>query len=1133
MAEFRAVLVDRDGNPLGTATNPLKTSGGGTGTSDHALLTNRDAADQHPVSAITGAAPLDSPTFTTQIITPLLIGGIAVGSNLTYKSTIGTGTPSGIAHQFTGGTNGGTILGTILNNGNFGIGLVDPESRLHISSSGVANNIFQDAYGQQNNLIGRRAQGTVGVQTAILSGNTFLQLSGRGHDGTSMGSSSRVYMQMNAAQNWRETANGTYIRFYTTANDTVTTAERLRIENDGKVGIGITEPLTHLHVADTSILSPRGVLSSQHSDSTDGARYGLMKSRGTPTSPTTVLTEDMLGRLRFHGFDGTNYLEMGSINVGVSGTVAATRVPTFISFSTATDATPSVLTERMRIDNSGLVGIGTVSPAHVLDIQATTNQRTIYGLSSSMLATNLQSDVSSTGNDETLADRYYAWKFIASAAHTMGSLSVRLKKVGTITNTTDYIRLKLYSDSTGTPNSLLWTSDQMKMDSLTTSYVEYFFGGDYTLVNGNTYWIVVERNAAVTGGGSIAVDRNGTALTTTNVASPITSDWTVSAGLGRFVLYGQSPIAVSGFSRNQAGGYFSSSNGYGVQGVSTSGVGGYFSSINNYGVYGVSTSASGLYGLSTNGPGIQGTSTAGNGILGTSVSSAGIYCISTNGWGALIYQAGALSGNNANSTLLLRRFGATAVGSSYTGSVLQITDNPTGTGVVSGALISGIINSTERFQIDPRVADGATAVLGFIDSLNTLSTTGAKLFSFRNAGVEKAYVGLSGGAYFAGNVGIGTPSPRGKLDVFGLYEAYFGYSNSACALVLGNSRRLNYADVLIARNLVGVTGNDTYKIVETDTYAGYSAIEFRALGDILFFADAGPTVKDTIVTPKQNIIIKGPSGFVGIGVTTPTAVLHLKAGTNAAGTAPLKLTTGTVLDTPEAGSIEYDGSHYYGTIGATRQTVAMVSDLTSAATWNTISGSFTATPASTSTLTMTSDQTATLKVGYGLRYTVGGVVYYGIIKAITSNLLTIAGAPFSGNVTGLAWCNAKNIIQKDFYIPSTYEDASNNGLLLSDAKTRFVWRLPEARLVCISHFNIANDSGETKPCANMSVGGNKVATANTNEGLNVYTGWTDTVVDINTTNYVVATGSAVEVTTAMGSVGNATHLTISGVFVLV
>lgn len=60
------------------------------------------------------------------------------------------------------------------------------------------------------------------------------------------------------------------------------------------------------------------------------------------------------------------------------------------------------------------------------------------------------------------------------------------------------------------------------------------------------------------------------------------------------------------------------------------------------------------------------------------------------------------------------------------------------------------------------------------------------------------------------------------------------------------------------------------------------------------------------------------TGNIGMYVQSPTARLHLPAGAAAAGNAPLKLTTGTALTTPEDGAIEYHASHLYFTIGATR-----------------------------------------------------------------------------------------------------------------------------------------------------------------------------------------------------------------------
>ncbi len=70
----------------------------------------------------------------------------------------------------------------------------------------------------------------------------------------------------------------------------------------------------------------------------------------------------------------------------------------------------------------------------------------------------------------------------------------------------------------------------------------------------------------------------------------------------------------------------------------------------------------------------------------------------------------------------------------------------------------------------------------------------------------------------------------------------------------------------------------------------------------------------------------GTSGLTGVGVITATAILHLKAGTATANTAPLKFNSGTLLGTAEAGAVEFLTDAFYGTIttGAARKTFAFL-----------------------------------------------------------------------------------------------------------------------------------------------------------------------------------------------------------------
>jgi hypothetical protein len=104
----------------------------------------------------------------------------------------------------------------------------------------------------------------------------------------------------------------------------------------------------------TSASDPRGLMSAQYSTDATGARIHLRKGRGTEAAPTVVVTGDTLGRLRFSGYDGTNYLQMASVDAIATGTIAATRVPTYLAFSVATDAAPSVLTEVLRLTPTGI-----------------------------------------------------------------------------------------------------------------------------------------------------------------------------------------------------------------------------------------------------------------------------------------------------------------------------------------------------------------------------------------------------------------------------------------------------------------------------------------------------------------------------------------------------------------------------------------------------------------------------------------------------------------------------------------------------------------------------------------------------------------------------------------------------------
>ena len=82
---------------------------------------------------------------------------------------------------------------------------------------------------------------------------------------------------------------------------------------------------------------------------------------------TVVNNNDRLGQVLFEGYDGTNPIRGAEISAFVDGTPGTNDMPGRIVLLTTADGASSP-TERLRIDSSGRVGIGTSSPAQRLHV---------------------------------------------------------------------------------------------------------------------------------------------------------------------------------------------------------------------------------------------------------------------------------------------------------------------------------------------------------------------------------------------------------------------------------------------------------------------------------------------------------------------------------------------------------------------------------------------------------------------------------------------------------------------------------------------------------------------------------------------------------------------------------------------
>src|SRR3990167_2805295 len=91
---------------------------------------------------------------------------------------------------------------------------------------------------------------------------------------------------------------------------------------------------------------------------TTGPVVEFRKSRGTAAAPTVVTSGDDIGRINFYGAVAAGEYVLGaSIEADMAGTIATTRGPSTLTFKTATDAAPSVLTTAMTISAAQLVTV--------------------------------------------------------------------------------------------------------------------------------------------------------------------------------------------------------------------------------------------------------------------------------------------------------------------------------------------------------------------------------------------------------------------------------------------------------------------------------------------------------------------------------------------------------------------------------------------------------------------------------------------------------------------------------------------------------------------------------------------------------------------------------------------------------
>ena len=311
------------------------------------FVTNSSATDAMTISSA-GVVTIPSASITS-LTTPLVVGGTTASSTLTLESTSGSGTTDAILFK----TGSQSESMRIASSGNVGIGTSSPAVKLDVNGAvNVSNRLL--VYSQNSaNLTGFSTNamvlGTVAKNVAPAGNQGTFLISSDDPSTSALQGSISLITDSTAAN--RRLAIGVIEQGTAYRNITLN-------EAGGNVGIGTSSPGYKLSIVGDSAAG--GIYTAtSNTDTTAGSLAGYL---GTANGANNYFT-------LVQAIGGATILS----NFGASGLTIQTSQAQPLIFSTTA-------TERMRIDASGNVGIGTTSlTAYNLNIGANITGATTSG----------------------------------------------------------------------------------------------------------------------------------------------------------------------------------------------------------------------------------------------------------------------------------------------------------------------------------------------------------------------------------------------------------------------------------------------------------------------------------------------------------------------------------------------------------------------------------------------------------------------------------------------------------------------------------------------------------------------------------------------------------------------------------
>lgn len=303
----------------------------------------------------------------------------------------------------------------------------------------------------------------------------------------------------------------------------------------------------------------------------------------------------------------------------------------------------------------------------------------------------------------------------------------------------------------------------------------------------------------------------------------------------------------------------------------------------------------------------------------------------------------------------------TGLGANFLGAI-GINDFAGGGGNTVDSVVSGE-GATSLISLS--IADGTTSAIsasntapgGLLQGAAVINTQTSHTITFEASGtggagargyISRGVLRATNKASFA-SANVQATANTGGLLVSGQGAAGFGhYVGSSLATVSGNAATLIANITSTGSGTIGLTGSATFAVVQVSS-SGTLTVSAPGSGFIgrinstgsvsiggtagnFGLGDAGTVGIQTTGTTNcvqigqganatansvqfgSTVMVDYGNTRMGIGQTTPTAKLHLGAGSTAASSAPIKLTSGTVMTTAEAGAIEFTTDDFFATI---------------------------------------------------------------------------------------------------------------------------------------------------------------------------------------------------------------------------